>query len=249
MQALAAQFAGVDEEQYLGPAEVLAVDPAERRVRVRIAGSGDMVGAWARLAIPAECELRAGDRALVIGENPSDLYVIGILERGRPTTAAAAPLRLVGGAYATASGPRDEQRLQVFSARDELLFEYDEAGRTARVNVECGDIQFVARRGNIAFVSGQDVVIQGRSVGIAGASEVRLESGAHVRIVARRIESIADTVIEKAKNAYRAVERLNQLKAGRLRTLVDETFHLKARRTVVASGEDCKITAAQIHLG
>ncbi len=249
MRTSAAWLARIDVERYLGPADVLAVGPAQDRARVRLAGSRDMVGTWAQIAMAGDCELRAGDRALVIGESPSGLYVIGLLRDERRATPSPAKLTLVGGAYATTTGPEDKQVLRVFSGRDELVFEYDESGRTARVNVDCGDIQFVAKRGNIEFVSGQDVVIQGRTVGIAGASEVRLATGGRVRLVAERIESMADTVIERAKNVYRVVERLSQLKTGRLRTLVDSTLHLKARRTVVSSDEDCKIAAKQIHLG
>ena len=298
MQASTAQLAWIDDSRYLGPADVLTVDRAENRVQLRLADSSVDVGAWARVAIPADCELCAGDQVLVIGESPSELYVIGLLRPTRRAAASSKSLSLIGGAYTTAAGPRDDQVLRVFSGRDELIFEYDEARHRARVNVDCGDLQFIATRGNIEFTSGRDVVIQGRSVGISSTSAVQLTtrddsgtvqaaisvqerrielSGPHVcvsaergdvrmedasfagrravvryrqaKVVAERIETLADTFIERAKNVYRTVERLSQLKAGRLRTLVDSTFHLKARRAIVTSDEDCKITAAQIHLG
>jgi len=48
-----------------------------------------------------------------------------------------------------------------------------------------------------------------------------------MKMAARRIERVAETVIEKAKNIYQTVEELTQLQTGRMRTLVKGTCHLK----------------------
>lgn len=69
------------------------------------------------------------------------------------------------------------------------------------------------------------------------------------QLVADRVSTVANTVTEKAQNVYRTVEQLAQLKAGRMRTLVASTFHLKAKKTTMKSQEDFKVNAEKIHLG
>ena len=298
MQVSTEQLTWMTESRLVGPADVLEVDLAKDRVRLRLAGSEDDIGVWARIAIATDCEFEVGDKALVIGEGPGELYVIGLLGRKRLAPGTTKKLFLDGGAYATAAGPREEQTLRVFSGQNELLFEYDEAKRTARVNVDCGDIEFVARNGNIAFSSGRDVRIQGQSVAITSSSAIQLgttDAGGEVqaavslrnrrielcgpeisvsaergnvhiaeadftgnrflaryregKVMVERLETLAQTLIEKAKNVFRTVEELSQLKAGRLRTLVDSTFFFKAKRAYVKTEEDYKIKAERIHLG
>ena len=72
---------------------------------------------------------------------------------------------------------------------------------------------------------------------------------ADVQLIVRRIESVAETVMAKAKNVYRTVVELSQLKAGRQRTLIDTTSHTKAHKTIVKSETDFKVKAEKIHLG
>jgi len=69
------------------------------------------------------------------------------------------------------------------------------------------------------------------------------------QLTARRLRTATETLIENAKNVYRTVEELAQLKAGRARTLVDSTCHLKAKRTYLKAEEDFKVKAEKIHLG
>jgi len=70
-----------------------------------------------------------------------------------------------------------------------------------------------------------------------------------VQLVAERVESVAEQVIEKTKQSYRSVEDVAQLCAGRIRILVQDTYHLKARKTLLRSSRDFKVKADQIHLG
>lgn len=71
----------------------------------------------------------------------------------------------------------------------------------------------------------------------------------NVQLIARKIESVAETVMAKAKNVYRTIAELSQLKAGRQRTLIDKTIHTKAQKTVLKSEQDFKVKAEKIHLG
>jgi hypothetical protein len=71
----------------------------------------------------------------------------------------------------------------------------------------------------------------------------------YARILAGKLERIADSVIEKAGTLYTTVEGVCQLKAGRMRTLLDGTYHLKAGRAYLRADEDFKVNANKIHLG
>jgi len=70
-----------------------------------------------------------------------------------------------------------------------------------------------------------------------------------VKLVSDTIETAATAIVEKARNVYRTVEELSQLKTGRMRTLIQATFHLKARKTVMRAEEDFRIDGEKIHLG
>lgn len=69
------------------------------------------------------------------------------------------------------------------------------------------------------------------------------------RWVADRVETVAGSIVEKAKNVYRTVERLSQLRAGRVRTKVDSSYHLKADQAFMKTKGDFKVDGRQIHLG
>ncbi|MFO7713057.1 DUF3540 domain-containing protein [Desulfosarcina sp.] len=71
----------------------------------------------------------------------------------------------------------------------------------------------------------------------------------NIQSISRKFESVADTVMTKAKNVYRTVSELSQLKAGRQRTLIEKTSHMKAQKTIMKSEQDFKIKAEKIHLG
>jgi len=71
----------------------------------------------------------------------------------------------------------------------------------------------------------------------------------HAQIVGGTIETLANSVIEKAKNTYRSVEQLSQLTAGRMKTLVKTTIHTKSKQSFLHAEDDYKINADKIHLG
>jgi len=69
------------------------------------------------------------------------------------------------------------------------------------------------------------------------------------QLIVDKLSTIANSINETAKNVYKTVEQLTQLKTGRMRTLVESTFHLKAKKTYMKSQEDFKVKADKIHLG
>jgi hypothetical protein len=70
-----------------------------------------------------------------------------------------------------------------------------------------------------------------------------------IKSVVKRSESVAETLIEKAKNSYRSVEALSQLSAGRVRSVINGTYELKSKNAFLKSDEDFKIDGEKIHLG
>lgn len=71
----------------------------------------------------------------------------------------------------------------------------------------------------------------------------------NVRIVVKKIESVAETVIEKAQNMYTSVKQLTQLRTGRLRTVVDSLYHFKSNKVFIKTEKDYKVKSEKIHLG
>ncbi len=55
--------------------------------------------------------------------------------------------------------------------------------------------------------------------------------------------------MERARNVYRSVKELTQLRTGRLRTLVEGTSWMLAGRVAHRATTDYKIDAEKIHLG
>jgi hypothetical protein len=72
---------------------------------------------------------------------------------------------------------------------------------------------------------------------------------ASLRVVAGRVETLARTVVEKARNLYRSVEELLETRAGRVRAVVDGTYHLKARDAVVRAEREVDVDGEKIRLG
>jgi hypothetical protein len=109
--------------------------------------------------------------------------------------------------------------------------------QSRRIRLSSPELTFAARRGELQMdeVDCAAKTLSGR-VG-------------HARLVIGTLERIADSVIEKARNVYNTVEGVFQLKAGRMRTMLDGTYHFKARRAYLKAQEDFKVNADKIHLG
>ncbi len=71
----------------------------------------------------------------------------------------------------------------------------------------------------------------------------------HASFVMRRMESTVRTMVSRARNIYQKVDELAQLKAGRMKTLVQRSYHMKAENTIMKAEKDYKVNADQIHLG
>lgn len=62
------------------------------------------------------------------------------------------------------------------------------------------------------------------------------------------VEVRAERILEQAKNVYREVEELSQLKAARVRTVATGTFSVLSKRATVKAEDDLALMGDKIHL-
>jgi len=272
MKSAAEKFNPIPGAQYLGPGRVLEYDKAEGRVQVLLEQTGSRMKArraWARLAIPYTYKPSWGDTLLVAGEDPEHFYVIGVLNTQGCEPEPERAVVLGNGAMAVVGGPPEGERLRVFSKEGGLIFEYDADTGKSRVDIPAGDLEVTTKEGDIAFTSAKGIRfcsrtaidMQSPDLGIkARRGDIQIQVAKYqgkqflgrvknVRVVMKRLETLADNVIEKAKNVYRTVEGLTQLRTGRLRTLVEATYQLKSKKAFLKADEDFKVKAEKIYLG
>jgi len=158
--------------RYFGPAAVLETDELHDRILLSLEIDSEMTEVWAQIAIPAPLKLEQGNKVLAMGEDLDEIYVIGVLQSAPKELEKKHSLKLRGGTRAQISGLPDEQIIQIYSKKRELLFEYDEKNGKARVNMGTGDIEFISQKGNINFYAGQDILMNGKTVGITSRSQI-----------------------------------------------------------------------------
>ena len=91
------------------------------------------------------------------------------------------------------------------------------------------------------------VILRATEVDTA-ADVVRTTADAAVTTVGR-LEVEASRVVEHAGDAYRHVEGLAELQAGRARTLVEGSYQVVAERATIQSDEDTTIDGKRVLLG
>ncbi len=68
-------------------------------------------------------------------------------------------------------------------------------------------------------------------------------------INADKLETRAHSIVSRARNLYQNVEKLAQLKSGRLKMIIQSTCHCKSKNAIFKAEEDFKIKAERINLG
>ena len=71
----------------------------------------------------------------------------------------------------------------------------------------------------------------------------------HVKLTAKKLTTLAQDVVAKAKSFHQIVDGLCQFKAGRMRTLIDNSYHLKAKKAFMKADSDLKVNAKKINIG
>ena len=84
---------------------------------------------------------------------------------------------------------------------------------------------------------------------VVALSRLRLDPEDRALIVdADACKAEAQRIVERSKDVYRDVEGLAQTRAGRMRHVIESTFHLLSARAVVKAEEDLKLKGSKIHI-
>jgi Protein of unknown function (DUF3540) len=187
------------------------------------------------------------------------------------SAADAAPcVRTADGASARVAVVEGREQLELRDREGRLLFAYDAESGRGVLSIPVGDLELEAPNGDVVLRAGRRVRLQGgrelelragRLAVSAGEAELRLGETRFVgerfdgvlrraKLSAEKLETVAGRLLERAVNVYRQVQRLHQLKAGRVRTLVEGSYHVKSGDGVfIKSDEIAQIDGKQVHLG
>jgi hypothetical protein len=178
-------------------------------------------------------------------------------------------VRLATGECARVRTGEAGEALEILSAQGELVFSYDPATRVTRLVVPRGDLQLFAVEGNIDLNAGGDIRVRGEgAVDIQGQrlrlgaprAEITIDTltyaGRRLRanlgeakLALDKLRVVADTVRQRARDVYQEITDLAQTRAGRVRTLVEDTYQVKAQDLILDASRDTKIDGEQIYIG
>jgi len=144
----------------------------------------------------------------------------------------------------TKSGASAEVNGELVVLRDRrgaVVVVFDAEKGSAEVFAPSGDLTLAAPAGKVVLRAGTAVEVH------AGErTEIR---SSEVVVAAGKLELRAQRILERAEEVYRDVEGLLQVKVGRLRSMITDTFHLRAKRTRIVSEEDTSVDGKRVLLG
>ena len=166
-------------------------------------------------------------------------------------------------AYDAAAGVT---RLRVPAGSLQILTDGDlELGAAGRVRLHGREVQLQsgddeAGRASVELRSGEATLESRRLAVQAERGDVTIDTATWVgrrlrgtlgeaKVAVGKLRWMADTVRSRAREAYHVVEGLSQTRAGRVRTLVEDSFHLRAQDLFMKARRDTKIDGEQIYLG
>jgi len=167
-----------------------------------------------------------GDMVLIAGQELNEAFIIGHFP-AQPDQQQGFTVQQEKG-KTTLTIPEGDLELKAANIR---------LNGTTAVELNSPQFKLKAAKGDIVITDGQ---YKGVRFG-ATISQTKLIIG--------KLNTSVGRLIEKAKNVYRTVENLNQLKAARMRTLVDGSYHLKSKRIVEKAEKDVRIDGEKINLG
>jgi len=285
---------------YIGPGYVVSVEQERIRVSIVENEAGSITELDARVVQGLPTTIHVGDEVLLHIGHDSTAYITAVLETAANVQEMPGDeeFRISSGARGKLCRTGGETLLQVFSPRNELIFEYDPAAEKARVLVESGDLEIGTVDGDIRLNAGGDIQFDGNAIDLRGRRQIALhvqdvlghvrswmnidkrkisshsdaldirsrvaglsiaravyegkQFSANVtraRLTLERLETVAGTLVQKAKNVYHSVEQLSQLKAGRMRTLVSGSCYLKSEKVKFKASDSFNIDGEHINLG
>lgn len=154
----------------------------------------------------------------------------------------------------------DDGDISFDSARD-VRFRGRNVEFAAREHMNLGVVDALGRLTSAISMASRRLVLRSAALELA-AGRTDLQSD-ELRCTARRfrakiaiskltlgtLHTVAERVVSRANDVFSTVSNLSQLRAGRIRTLVATSFHLKSRNVNIKSDEDFKVQGRKIHLG
>ena len=120
----------------------------------------------------------------------------------------------------------------------------DAADRPTRLRMDRDNIALESRRINIGADQGTF------NIAAAAYHGARLSATIErARMAFGKVETVANRLLERVRSSHRIVAHLNELKAGRMRTLVRQAFHLQSKNTTMLADEDVRIDGNRVNLG
>ncbi|TDY97875.1 UNVERIFIED_ORG: uncharacterized protein DUF3540 [Herbaspirillum seropedicae] len=168
-------------------------------------------------------EPECGDTVLVCHGGTQSCFVLAVLARATPEQAT---LTLPGAVQLQTS----QGQLQVKADQLELQ------GRQ-RVTMVGAQVDVTGIRGELRF----------RELS-ASAEHAQARFGS-LTSVAQNITSTVGRLVQKARDSFRWTENLEETRAGRVRMLVKDRFHMKAAHTTLLADGQVKIDGEKIDLG
>jgi len=138
-----------------------------------------------------------------------------------------------------------DDRLDLTSAQAlNLAASVDAGSRDSRLRLDRSGTTLTGQRLGVTTAAGEfnieTTTYRGRTLTAAWQN---------AKLVLGKLETIAVRLLERSKNSYRIVENLHEIKAGRMRNLIRNAFHLQSRNASVLAKEDVRIDGNRINLG
>lgn len=204
------------------------VDAAQ--IRVSLSYNNCSIEMWTSFAMGDQALPKRGDKVLVVGESSENGFIIGLF-------------------------PTAENKKQQFTVERD-----PKTGKTTLTVAE-GDLDLCTKQGSIHLRAAKEITLSSRKfaldtakgeIKITDASYEGMRLGATIercKLLLGKLHNTVDRLVEKAKNVYRQVDNLNQIKAGRMRTLVAGSYHLKSERIIEKAEKEVRIDGDKINLG
>jgi len=188
-------------------------------------GVEDDDGVTWRCRRAASCLLKpeVGDTVLLSGPNSSRVYLIAVIEQADTSVGrieVPGDLTLGGGGAVLI-----ESRTGVRLRSGEKL---EISSREWMLQAERGD----CRVDEMRFTAQTCDATVGR-----------------VRLIGKVLETVADRIVQIARNALRSVDEVDQIRVGHLDCKATDTVRIHGKHTLVTGKELVKVDASQIHMG
>lgn len=174
----------------------------------------------------ASCLLKpeVGDTVLLSGPDSHRVYLIAVIEQADASVGridVPGDLTLGGGSGAVSIESSTGVRLHG-GQRLEM------SGREWMVQAEQGDCRVDEMR------------VTARTVDATAG---------RVRLIGKVLETVADRIVQIARNALRSVDEVDQIRVGHLDCKATDTVRIHGKHTLVTGKELVKVDASQIHMG